>query len=51
MANKAHQQALKELQEEEFKGQVQIEKEKILKKKNRNLWERVFPWKITITRR
>lgn len=42
-------QAEKEIAEEKFKAAVAAEKARLLTKKS--VWERLFPFKITITRR
>lgn len=42
-------QALKELEEEQFKEAVQKHKEKL--KARKRFWKSLFPWKITITKK
>lgn len=43
------QQALKEIEEFEFRSAVEAEKVRILT--YRSLWVRLFPWKIVIIKR
>lgn len=42
-------QAKLELQQERFKKAVEAEKERL--RKHKPLWDRIFPWKITIERK
>lgn len=42
-------QAFKEIAEEKFRQAVDVRKEQL--RKHRTLWERLFPWKITIERK
>lgn len=43
--------ARQELENERFRKAVDEMKLKIAQRDNRTFWQKVFPWKITITRR
>ena len=42
-------QVRKEISQEKFRQAVEYEKERLRRK--RGMWNRIFPWKIVITRR
>ena len=45
--NEIEKQAEKELAEEEYLQLVEEKKKEILERRNRSLWQKLFPFKIT----
>ena len=41
------EQARKEIEEQNFRVQVEIEKARIARKRRRSIWAWLFPWRIT----
>lgn len=51
LVNEIEQRALHEIAEEDKREAVDRAKERIRKRKSRSLWQKIFPWTISIKRR